>query len=113
MRVSVVNSAMTVSVGTMQLTLSIAIWCRIWGSIAIMLVVLSAIPMLVDLFVAFMKVTVFVAIMQLEVSATSSENFHRKYVSDNFNWNYGGGCLCCKHAGGIFSSASCTKLFLL
>ena len=50
-----------------------------------MLVVLSAIPMLVDLFVAFMKVTVFVAIMQLEVSATSSENFHRKYVSDNFN----------------------------
>ena len=49
-----------------------------------MLVVLSATPMLVDLFVAFMKVTVSVAIMQL-ASATPSENFHRKYVSDNFN----------------------------
>ena len=36
-------------------------------------------------FVAFMKVTVSVAIMQLEVSATPSENFPRKYVSDNFN----------------------------
>ena len=67
----------TVSVGNMQLTLSIAILqvprllqlCRFWGSIAVMLVVHSATIMLVDLFVAITQVTVSVPIMQLEVSA--------------------------------------------
>ena len=63
---------MAVSVGTIQLTLSIAIMqvptsvaiCRFWGSIAIVLVVLSAIPMLVNPFCfAVTTVTVSVAIM--------------------------------------------------
>ena len=43
--------------------------CSFWGSIAIMLVVLSATFILVDLFVAVMQVTVSVEIIHLEVYA--------------------------------------------
>ena len=85
------------------------------GSIAIMLVVLShsATLMLMNLFVAVIKrwlllsvCIMHVTIMQLEVSSTlaynACESFCRKYVGDNFYWNYAVGSLFCNHAGGIF-----------
>ena len=47
--------------------------CRFWGSVAIMLVILSATLMLVDLFVATMQVTVSVVFMLLQVSAAFTQ----------------------------------------
>ena len=71
MKVSVVNSAqVATSVGTMELTLYVAIMQVTTTSIyAGFEVVLSVTSMLVDLSVAIMQVTVSVAIMQLQVSA--------------------------------------------
>ena len=65
--------------------------CRFWGSIAVMLVVLSATIMLVDLFVAIMQVNVYVAIMLLEVSATFMQV---KVSATNILVS-----LCCNHSG--------------
>ena len=91
-----------------------------------MLVLLSAVLMLLDLFVPVMKVTVSVAIVYLEVSATlmqvkvSAANMWVTifieimgvgvsvaimqvvlstvhYAHDYFYCNYAGGCFCCSH----------------
>ena len=105
--------------------------CRFWGSVAIMLVILSATLMLVDLFVAIMQVTVSVAIMQLEVSAAhmqvtvSAANMWVTifivimqmgvsvaimqvvfsavhYAHDYFYCNYAGDCFCCSYVSDSF-----------
>ena len=96
--------------------------CRFWGSVAIMLVVLSAFfyfllsatLMLVNLFVAVMKLTFRCNYAVRSFCNTyAGESFCSKYVGDNFYWNYACGNLCCNHAGSIFCSALCTWLFPL
>ena len=59
--------------------------CRFWGSIAVMLVVLSATIMLMDLFVAIMQVT-FCFNYAVRSFCSVGETFCSKYVGDNFYW---------------------------
>ena len=88
---------MAVSVGTMQLTLSIVIM-EDQTSPAIMLLVLSATLMLVGLFIAVTTVTISVAINAVRGfrETYASKNLCSKYVGDNFY---------CNHASRIFCSA--------
>ena len=83
--------------------------CNFFGSITIILVVLSATFMLVDLFVTIMQVTVSVAIMPLEVSAAimlvkvSAANMWETIFIETMQVG-----VCCNHAGSIFYGALCT-----
>ena len=78
---------MLVSVGTMQLTLSIAIIqvttsCCIHAGFEL---IFSVTVMLVDLFVAIMQVTVSVTIMQLRFCITyAGDSFCSKYMGEHF-----------------------------
>ena len=96
MKVSVVNSAVAVSIETMQQTLSIAIM-QVPMSNAIM----QSLRCYFNY--AFRSFCIIYA----------GESFCSKYVIDNFYWNYGPGSLSCNHTGSIFYSVLCTWLFLL
>ena len=94
--------------------------CRLWGSIAIILVVLSARTMLVDTFVAVMQLEVSAALMQVNVSAAniwvtimhmgvsvaimkavfSAEH----YAHDYFYCNYAGDCFYCSYVAVLSSN---------
>ena len=104
------------AMAVMQIPTSAAIMqVLFWGSIAIMLVVLShsATLMLVNLFVVVMKMTLAFCMYHVccnyavrsffnTNAYNACESFCRKYVGDYFYWNYAVGSLFCNHAGGIF-----------
>ena len=91
---------MGVSVGTMQLTLSIAIM-QLTTYVATMLVLrFSCSSVSGILCYSYVGGSFF---MQLEVSAALMEvSFCSKYVGDSFYFNYGGWRLCCSYGGRIF-----------